>query len=111
MRFSSEPVGGYERERTSGPDLRYWPKRRQWVVEIFRRLVVRSGDAARRVGAAPQLAPFRVSELLAVPASPSPTKGAFSTGDSTGNKKRVFDVASFRATRSHGQGTRAEWNL
>ena len=110
MRFSSEPVGGYERERTSGPDLRYWHKRRQWVVEIFRRLVVRSGDAARRVGAAPQLAPSPVAELLAVPASPSPTKGAFSTGDNTRNKKRVFDVASFHGTQSRGPGTRAEGN-
>ena len=110
MRFSSEPVGVCGRVRTSGPDLRYWPGRRQSVVGIFRRLVVRSGDAARRVGAAPRLAPFQVTESFAARANPFPTKGAFSTGDSTGNKKRVFDVASFRGTRSHGPGTRAEWN-
>ena len=40
------------------------------MVGLFRQPVVRNGDAARRVGAAPQLAPFLVTEWIAVPGSP-----------------------------------------
>ena len=80
------------------------------MVALFRQPVVRSDGAIRRVGAAPRLAPFPLLESIVAPASPFPTKDAFSIGDSTGNKRPGFDVASFRGTRSRGPDTRGEWN-
>ena len=110
FRSSSEQAGAYARERTSGPDLRDWPGRREWVIRLFRQPVVRSGDVARPLAGPPQLAPLPLAELIAAQASPSPEKDAFSIGDSTGNKRPGFDVASFREAQSNDPGTRAEWN-
>jgi hypothetical protein len=78
------------------------------VVGLFRQPVVRNGDAAHRVAAGPRLAPFPVTELIAVPGSPFPTKDAFSIDDSTGNKRPGCDAARVHGTRSHGPGTRAD---
>jgi hypothetical protein len=53
----------------------------------FRRPVVRSGGAVRRRGVALRRTPFRAGESLVAPVSPSPTKDAFSIGDSNRNRK------------------------
>jgi hypothetical protein len=76
----------------------------------FRRLVVRSDGAVHRPGTPPRLIPFPVAESLVVRASPSPTRDAFSIGDSSRNTKRGFDVVRFHGTRSHDRDTRTESN-
>jgi hypothetical protein len=54
---------------------------------LLRRPVVHSGDAARPPAEPPRLAQFPAAVSIAVRASPSPTKDAFSIGDSTRNKR------------------------
>ena len=78
--------------------------------ELFRRLVVRSGDVARPPAAVPPLAPFPAAELVAARASPSPKQDASLLRDSTGNNRRGFDAARLHGTRSHDLNTLAEWN-
>src|ERR1035441_9866483 len=78
--------------------------------DFFAQPVVRSGGAVHRPEALPRLAPFLAAEWVAARASLSPTRDAFSIGDSSRNMSRGFDVASFHGTRSHDRGTRAEWN-
>ena len=51
----------------------------------FRRPVVRSDGAARRLAAPLRLGPFLVAQSSAARASPSPTRDAFSIGDSKRN--------------------------
>ncbi len=53
----------------------------------FRRPVVRSGGAVRRRGVALRRIPFRAGESFVAPVRPSPTKDAFSIGDSNRNRK------------------------
>src|SRR6267378_3741352 len=53
----------------------------------FRQPVVRSGGAVRRRGVALRRIPFRAGESLVAPVRPSPTKDAFSIGDSNRNRK------------------------
>ncbi len=76
----------------------------------FRRPVVRSGGAVRRPGTAPPLPPLPSAEWIVAPASLSPTRDAFSIGDSSRNTKPGFDVTSFHGTQLHDRGTHAEWN-
>ena len=54
---------------------------------FFRQPVFRSGGAARRRGVALRRIPFRAGESVVAPVSPSPTKDAFSIGDSNRNRK------------------------
>ena len=88
----------YARERISGRELRDWPGRSEWVIGLFRRPVVRTGDVVRPAAEPPRLAPFPPAESVAVQASPSPRKDAFSIGDNTRNMNREFDAASFPGT-------------
>src|SRR5437773_6045957 len=53
----------------------------------FREPVVRSGGAVRRRGVALRRIAFRAGEWLVAPVRPSPTKDAFSIGDSNRNRK------------------------
>src|SRR5258708_18614683 len=76
----------------------------------FRRPVVRRGGGVQRSAALPRLTPLSAAEWVVARASPSPTRDAFSIGDSNRNTNRGFDVTSFHGTRSHDRGTRAEWN-
>src|SRR6267142_7265101 len=60
----------------------------------FRQPVVRSRGAVRRRGVALRRIPFRAGESLVTPVRPSPTKDAFSIGDSnrfsqTATPKRI----------------------
>src|SRR5258708_25038607 len=80
------------------------------MVGVFRGPVVRSGDAIHRPAALPRLTPLSAAEWVVARASPSPTRDAFSIGDSNRNTNRGFDVTSFHGTRSHDRGTRAAWN-
>ena len=52
---------------------------------FFRQPVVRSGGAVRRPAAPSRRTPFREVESLVARASPSPTRDAFSIGDSNRN--------------------------
>jgi len=76
----------------------------------LRRPVVRNGGAVSRPVATPPRIPFLAAESLAARASPSPTRDAFAIGDSNPSRKRGYDEARLHGTRSHGPGTRAEWN-
>src|ERR1700745_273100 len=76
----------------------------------LRRLVVRSGDAAHRPAARPRLTPFPAAEWIVVWASPSLRKDGFAIGDSNPNTNEGYDGGTFRGTRAHGPGTRAESN-
>ena len=74
----------------------------------FRRPVVRSGGVAHPPAAPPPLAPFPVTESVAVPASLCPRTNAFKIGDGSRSRKQGFDPqllsGPFRrgGGRSHG---------
>src|SRR5579864_9506674 len=76
----------------------------------LRRLVVRSGDAARRPGAAPRLSPCAPAGSISARASPCLRRDAFSRSDSNPNTNEGYDAETLRGTRAHGPGTRAESN-
>src|SRR6516162_6568084 len=77
---------------------------------LFRRPVVRSGGAVRRPGKPPRLVPLPAAESVVAQVSPSPTRDAFSIGDSKRNTKQEYGVVTLRRTRSQDRGTHAEWN-
>jgi hypothetical protein len=106
LRSSTEHAEADARKRHFGIRFKELAGRRGWAVALFRQPVVRTDGATRRVAAAPRLAPFPLVESVVAPASPFPTKDAFSIGDSTGNKRPGFDVASFRGTQSRGLAVR-----
>jgi hypothetical protein len=61
--------------------------------------VVRSGGAAHRPAAAPQLVPFPTAELVLARVNPSPTRDAFSIGDSRQNSCAMSGATTARSTR------------
>ena len=65
------------------------------MIGLFRRPVVRTGGVTRPLAELPRLAPSPLAESIVAPASPSPTKDAFSIGDSARDKRPGFDAASY----------------
>jgi hypothetical protein len=75
----------------------------------FRRLVVRSGGAARRPEVPPRPARFQAAESGGAGVSPSPRRDASWICGSSQHRERGFGVVSSHGTRLHGRETRTEW--
>jgi hypothetical protein len=80
------------------------------MVGLFRRPVVRSGDAIHRPAALPRLTPSAAAEWVVARVSPSSTRDAFAIGDSNRDlvaQSHVLQLEGSARTEDRGQSGRS----